>query len=68
MGIAEDLRRHADTKRRLPEAADEYEWTFLVSAIAQHYGPGSRFLDVTRSVPVALCSPFISTRHLSAEA
>jgi FRG domain len=29
-------------------------WTFWLNALSQHYGPGTHFLDVTRSLDIAL--------------
>ena len=44
-----------DLKRHEPDCElDDYMLNFNVRAIAQHYGPGSEFLDVTRSKEVAL--------------
>src|ERR1700686_4326376 len=34
--------------------ADIDVWTLWAYAIAQHYGPGTQFLDVTKSLDVAL--------------
>lgn len=44
-----------DLKRHEPECEiDDDVLNFCVRAMAQHYGPGSEFLDVTRSKGVAL--------------
>lgn len=36
------------------DSDDLYIWAFWAHAIVQHYGPGSKYLDVTRSLDVAL--------------
>ena len=48
---------------RIVPSEDEAVW---IEAIAQHYGPGSNFLDVTRSLDVALWFAFHEVRSVSA--
>jgi len=51
------------------DSDDLYIWAFWAHAIVQHYGPGSKFLDVTRSLDVALWFALhalenVSTHHI----
>jgi hypothetical protein len=48
---------------QLVSSADEAVW---IEAIAQHYGPGSNFLDVTHSLDVALWFALHEARPVSA--
>jgi hypothetical protein len=49
LGLAESLMAGSASKIRRTDL-----WTLWTQAIAQHYGPGSEFLDVTHSLDVAL--------------
>jgi hypothetical protein len=51
LGLAEALRAAAG---HAPLPATHENWDCWTQAIAQHYGPGSDYLDVTRSLDVAL--------------
>ncbi len=70
MRIAKDL---LVTENEEPHPWDSNLLTFSekeamwVEAIAQHYGPGSRFLDVTRSLHVALWFALHATRPVKAD-
>jgi hypothetical protein len=49
--LAADITHFSDQ----PEVIDDIElWLVWLKALAQHYGPGSRYLDVTMSIEVAL--------------
>jgi hypothetical protein len=43
-----------DRFRGAANTADWDEWRFWLNALVQHYGPGTRFLDVTHSIAVAI--------------
>ena len=50
-GLAADLARF--TQKQQP-IQDVRLWLVWLQALAQHYGPGSRYMDVTKSLSVAL--------------
>lgn len=48
------------------DSDDLYIWAFWAHAIVQHYGPGSKYLDVTRSLDVALWFALHALENVSA--